>query len=53
MKESFALIFATLALSMASVGLMIQFGIINVMRSKPDKYEKFRNTDGLLGRKKE
>ena len=51
--SSFALIFATLALCVSIVSILLHIGVIRISESKPDKFEKYRNEDGLLGKKKE
>lgn len=52
MIEAFALILASFSLSISIVGLILHIGLIQVKNNKADKFEKYRNEDGLLGRKK-
>jgi hypothetical protein len=51
--NSIALIFSTLALCVSILCLLFCLDILRISKPKPDKYEKYRNEDGLLGNKKE
>lgn len=51
--SSFALIFATFALCVSILCFLLHVDVIRISKPKPDKYEKYRNEDGLLGNKKE
>ena len=51
--SNISLILSTLALCVSIVSILLHIGIIRIDKPKPDKYEKYRNEDGLLGNKKE
>jgi len=53
MEVLISVILSTFAICLASLALLANFGIIQFNKGKPDKYEKYRNNDGLLGRKKD
>lgn len=46
-------IVVTLSLSLSIVSLLINLDIIIINKPKTDKYEKYRNEYGLLGKRKE
>lgn len=51
--SNISLILSTLALCVSIVSILLHIDIIRISKPKPDKYEKYRNEDGLLGNKKE
>lgn len=47
-----SLIFSMLALTISIIGLLLSLNILTVNRNKEDKYQKYRNEDGLLTKKR-
>ena len=51
--SNISLILSTLALCVSILCFLLHIDVIRISKPKPDKYEKYRNEDGLLGNKKE
>jgi len=46
-------ILSTIAICISIVSILLYTGILRIDKPKPDKFEKYRNEDGLLGKKKD
>lgn len=46
------IVIATIAFCASTFAVLVSCGIVNVSKPKPDKYEKYRDKDGLLGGKR-
>jgi hypothetical protein len=53
--DNLSLILSTISICASLISILFSLDVIHTRKAneKPDKYEKYRNEDGLLGKKKD